>query len=99
MQEWKTKEFRLWCHSYCFFPREGSYSLATIDSGRGGGSRDPHMMRWFALMACYRGDGPVLGYTAESFDWLGHHIFPIEDFPYDGMDYRGDPDIPLPVKT
>ena len=36
-----------------------------------GGSKDPHMMRWVALMACHGGDGPVMRYTIEFFNRLG----------------------------
>jgi len=43
------------------------------------------------------GDGLVVKYTLEFFVWLGQQIIMIEDFPYVGMDYRGDLYIPLPA--
>ena len=54
-----------------------------------GGSRDPRLMRWVALMACHDGDNPVVRYMPEFFDWLSQQIVPIEDFSYARMDYRG----------
>jgi len=62
-----------------------------------GDPRDPHMLRWVALMESHGGDGPVVRYTLEFFDWLGQRIISIEDFPYVRMDYRGASDIPLLV--
>lgn len=47
-------------------------------------------------MAHHVGDGPVVRYTPKFFDWLGQHIVSIKDFAYEGIDYRGDPNIPLP---
>lgn len=52
-------------------------------------------MRWVALMARHGGDGPVVTFTPNFFDWLGQHIVSVQDSPYPEMDYRGDPDIPL----
>lgn len=57
------------------------------------------MMRWVALIACHGGDGIIVRYTTMFFDYLGQHIILIKDFLYVGMDYRGDTDIPLPIRT
>lgn len=48
-------------------------------------------------MARHGGDGPVVRYNPEFFDWLGQQIVPIEEFLYAGMDYICDLDIPLPI--
>ena len=45
----------------------------------------------------YGGDGPVVKCTPKFFVWLVQQIIMIKDFPYAGMDYRGDPNIPLPA--
>ena len=48
-------------------------------------------------MACHGGDGSsVVRFTPTYFMWLRNHVFTIEDFPYVGMDYRGDPETSLP---
>jgi len=48
-------------------------------------------------MACHQKEGTeVVQFTPEYFRWLENQIFIIQDFPYLGMDYRGDPDMTLP---
>lgn len=39
----------------------------------------------------------MVRYTLAFFRWLDHHIFMIEDYPYVGMGYTEDLDIPLPT--
>lgn len=56
--------------------------LIRVDEG---GSRVPRLMRWFALMACHGGDGPVVRYMTKFSTWLSEQIVPIEEFPYAGM--------------
>ena len=35
-------------------------------------------------------------YLAEFFPWWRQQIVAIDDYPYAGIDFRGDPDMPLP---
>ena len=41
--------------------------------------------------------GLVVQFTLTYFVWLRNQVFTIEDFPYAGMDYRGDPKTSLPL--
>lgn len=50
-------------------------------------------------MAHHRGgDGPTIWYTPDFFKWMENKIIMIEDFPYTGMDYTGDLDMPFPTR-
>jgi len=43
------------------------------------------------------GGGRVLTpYNDESFFWWRRHVISIDDYPYAGIDYRGDLDVPFP---
>ena len=54
-------------------------------------------MRWVAVMARHPDEGTeVVRFTPEYFHWLEDQVFSIQDFPYDGVDFRGDPDMVLP---
>ena len=58
------------------------------------------MLRWISLMARHGGDGgPMVWYTPQFFIWLRSHTFMIEDFPYAGVNFRGDLDTSLPRGT
>lgn len=49
-------------------------------------------------MAHHRGgDGPTVLYTYDLFGWMERQIIMINDFPYVGMDYMSDLEIPLLV--
>lgn len=39
----------------------------------------------------------VVRFTLEYFHWLENQVFSIQDFPYAGVDFRGDPDMALPL--
>ena len=39
----------------------------------------------------------VVRFKLEYFQWLENQIFSIQDFPYAGVDFRGDPDMALPL--
>ena len=62
-----------------------------------GAPREPRMTRWIAVMARHPGEGEkVVRFTDAYFDWLRHQVFSVQDFPYSGLDFRGDPDMVLP---
>lgn len=72
--------------------------LAPQVSVERGGPRDPHMLKWGTLMAPHGGgEGPTIRFTTDLFEWMESQIIMIEDFPYAGMDYIGDPAMPLPL--
>jgi len=58
---------------------------------------EPKLMRWVVVMARHPEEGSeVVRFPLEYFHWLENQVFAIQDFPYVGMDYRGDPDMALP---
>ena len=60
--------------------------------------QEPKLMRWVAIMARHPEEGSeVVQFLHEYFRWLRNQLFVIQDFPYVGMDYRGDPDMTLPL--
>jgi len=62
-----------------------------------GHPREPRLMRWVAVMARHPDEGTeVIRFKPEFFQWLEHQVFSIQDFPYAGIDFRGDPDMALP---
>lgn len=56
------------------------------------------MQRWVELMARHVGQSTIIFSTA-FFSWLDrqHHL--IEEHPYLGKDFHGDPDLILPVRA
>ena len=62
-----------------------------------GAPREPRMTRWVAVMARHPDEGEKVVRLSEAyFDWLGHQVFSVQDFPYSGIDFRGDPNMVLP---
>lgn len=58
--------------------------------------RQPWMMRWTRLW--YRlGGGPTCHYDEDFFNWWARVTFCVDEYCYTGMDYRGDPNLPLPA--
>lgn len=47
---------------------------------------------WYRL-----GGGPDQRYDEEFFNWWARVTFCIDEYYYVGMDYHGDPDLPLPT--
>ena len=57
--------------------------------------REPRMARWAALMP-KSGGGQQMSWRPEFFRWLRRQLIVVEDCPYAGTDFTGDPDLPLP---
>ena len=55
------------------------------------------MLRWVEIRAHTGGGEAKVKYRNPFFHWLDNQILMIEDYSYAGTDFRGDPDIPLPV--
>lgn len=69
--------------------------LIPVDHGE---PREPRMVCWVALMAHHGGDGiSVVQFPSAYFMWLRNQVFTIEDFPYAGIDFKGDPEMSLPL--
>lgn len=59
--------------------------------------REPKLMRWVTFMARHPDEGAeVVRFIPEYFHWLENQVFAIQDFPYVGVGFRGDPDMALP---
>ena len=60
------------------------------------GVRDPAQWRWADAMHRLGGGRVANPYPAEFFSWWRRQIVTIDDYPYAGIDFWGDPDMPLP---
>jgi hypothetical protein len=58
--------------------------------------REPRMARWTRVWYCL-GGGLAQRYNEEFFNWWARVTFYIDEYYYAGMDFCGDPDLPLPV--
>ena len=69
--------------------------ISTISS-----PRDPRIARWADMMKRLGGsEVPRTTWDDEFFRWWGEQIIAVDDYPYAGMDFRGDPDLVLPPGT
>jgi len=57
--------------------------------------REPRMARWAALMP-KGGWGQQMAWRPEFFIWFRHQLIVVEDWPYAGIDFTGEPNLPLP---
>ena len=60
------------------------------------GVRDPAQRRWADAMRRLGGGRVANPYPADFFPWWRRQIVAIDDYPYAGIGFRGDPDMPLP---
>ena len=59
--------------------------------------RDPRMGRWADLMKRLGGgEVPRIAFDDDFFAWWDQQIIAVDDYPYAGMDFRGDHDLELP---
>ena len=56
---------------------------------------EPRLILWSSLAERLRGV-QTLRFDAQFLGWLDRQRLCIEDFPYAGMDFRGDPELALP---
>ena len=61
------------------------------------GVRDPAQLRWADAMRRLGGGRVSNPYLADFFPWWQRQIVAIDDYPYAGIDFRGDPDMPQPL--
>ena len=57
---------------------------------------DPRMLRWVQVMARTGAGRGRVKFGDPFFRWLRDQILMVEDYAYTGMDFTGDPDLPLP---
>ena len=60
------------------------------------GVRYPAQQRWADVMRRLGGGRVSNPYPVDFFPWWRRQIVSIDDYPYAGIDFRGDPDMPLP---
>jgi len=53
---------------------------------------EPRMQRWVNLMARHAGQSQV-SFFDTFFEWFNHQEMVFSEYPYAGMDFRGDPDL------
>ena len=58
--------------------------------------RDPAQRHWADAMRRLGGGRVANPYPADFFPWWQRQIVSIYDYPYGGIDFRGDSDMPLP---
>jgi hypothetical protein len=71
----------------CFSPR------MTV---RGHLASFPAVCRWAALLPRQGGGRTVESFNDDFFAWLSREIPMIEDYPYAGIDFSRDPEMPVP---
>ena len=57
---------------------------------------DPRMSQWLDIMARTGGGGDKVKFETAFFHRLSDQILMIKDYAYEGTEFIGDPDLPLP---
>jgi hypothetical protein len=63
------------------------------------GPHDPAMAWWTEVMRRQGGGRVSTPYNEDFFYWWQRQVISLDDYPYAGIDFRGDPDMPLPPGT
>jgi hypothetical protein len=80
----------------CTFFFERVPSLSPRETVRGHIASFPALCRWETLFP-RQGAGRVQeAFDDKLFDWWAHQIPVIEDYPYTGISFLRDPDMPMP---
>jgi hypothetical protein len=80
----------------CTFFFERVPSLSPRETVRGHIASFPTLCRWETLLP-RQGAGRVQeAFDDKFFDWWAHQIPVIEDYPYAGISFLRDPDMPMP---
>ena len=59
---------------------------------------DPKMIAWVTSMPLLGGGGPKVSYRSGFFHWLRSQLLMVEDYAYEGADFRDDPELALPER-
>jgi hypothetical protein len=57
------------------------------------------MVQWTEMMRWQGGGRVPTPYNDDFFHWWRRQIISLDDYPYAGIDFKGDPDMPLPPGT
>ena len=55
----------------------------------------PKMITWVTTMPCLGCGGPKVNYGSSFFPWLRNQLLMVEDYAYEGADFRNDPEFVL----
>ena len=55
--------------------------------------KDPRILAWVTSMPHLRGGGPKVTYSSGFFRWLRNWLLMVEDYAYEGADFRNDPEL------
>jgi hypothetical protein len=80
----------------CSFFFERIPSLSPQETIRGHEASLPAICRWAALLPRQGGGRTIQAFYDKFFDWWSRQIPTIEDYPYDGINFSRDPDMPIP---
>ena len=95
VQTGETEAVRLWFHLGIVHSRmHTNLPGPRSRSGESDTTRATNV-RWAALMP-RSGGGQQMSWRPEFFRWLRRQLIVVEDWPYWGTDFTGDPDLPLP---
>ena len=56
---------------------------------------DPRMLAWVIAMPLLIGGGAKVTYSYGFFHWLRNRLLMVEDYAYEGVDFRNDPELVL----
>jgi hypothetical protein len=80
----------------CSFFFERVPSLSPRETVRGHIASFPAVSRWAVLLPRQGGGRTVEAFDDKFFDWWARQIPVIEDYPYAGISFLRDPDMPVP---
>jgi hypothetical protein len=60
------------------------------------GPRNPAMARWIEFMRRQGGGRVSIPYNDDFFFWWWWKVIALDDYPYAGINFIGDPDMPFP---
>ena len=58
--------------------------------------KDPRILSRVTTMPCLGGGGPKVSYGSGFFHWLRNQLLMVEDYAYEGADFRDDAELALP---
>jgi hypothetical protein len=80
----------------CSFFFERVPSLSPRETIRGHVASLPALCRWAVLLPRQGGGRTIEAFDDKFFDWWSRQIPAIEDYPYAGINFSRDPDMPVP---
>jgi hypothetical protein len=80
----------------CSFLFERVPSLSPRETVWGHVASFPLVCKWAALLPRMGGGRTIEAFDDKLFDWWARHILVIENYPYAGINFSRDPDMPMP---